>query len=94
MRKFFNLGPGRFVTRAQLRALWKTEFAAEQVDPERMAPSSSQGATSAKVKRSHEHNLQHFRQKRYQKQQREERLAAEARALIEEELKYIISRGR
>ena len=88
LRKFFNLGPGRLVTAAQLRALWKTEFAAEQVDPERMAPSSSQGSTSTKLKRSYEHNLQHFHRKRYEKQQREARQAAEAMALLEEESKY------
>jgi hypothetical protein len=85
LRKFFGLGAGRLVTAVQVRALWRQDFDASQVDPERMRPDSCGGAAAAKVKRSHEHNLQHFQQKRFRKQQRDAHAAAEARAVLEEE---------
>ena len=88
LRKFFGLGSGRLVTSTQLRALWRQDFDASAVDPERMRPESSTGDAAAKVKRSHEHNLQHLQLKRFRKEQREARKAAEALAVLEEELQH------
>ena len=90
LRKFFGLGPGRVVTAAKLRALWRQDFDASQVDPERMVPSNSGRATEVKVKSSHQHKLQLFHQKRYAKQRRDACKAVEAAAAIAEELQYAV----
>ena len=77
MRKFFGLGAGRLVTAKQLRALWRQDFDAGDLKPEKMMPSNGSRPSAAKVKLSYEHNLKRTNTKHFQKQQREAR-AAEA----------------
>jgi hypothetical protein len=93
LRKFFGLGEGRLVKAAALQGLWRKRFDAAEVKPAVLKPSSGKGgAAEPKVKRSHEHNLEHFRLKRQRARVREQREAEEIERKLEEDRKRVEKR--
>ena len=91
VRQFFQMGPGRLVSKAELRGLWKAEFDASAVNPSLVLPTGGARTAEDKVKRSQPHNLEHLQAKRAKANNREQRrlmagfeaLAAEAQRMSE-----------
>jgi hypothetical protein len=91
VRQFFRMGPGRLVSKAELRQLWKAEFDASAVKPTLVLPSGGARTAEDKLKRSQPHNLKHLQAKRAKVNSRVQRrlmasfeaLAAEAQRVSE-----------
>ena len=102
VRQFFGLGDGRLVSKAELRKLWKEDFEGSAVKPTVMLPGSGVRTVEAKLKRSHDHNLEVATAKRARENARKQRqmmasfeaLAAEAQRIRERATHHCMFIGR
>ena len=89
LRKFFGLGEGRLVPVSALQGLWRKQFDPAQVKPVILLPRGKESAAEPKLKRSHEHNLEHFAAKRRRVRVKEQRDAEEVEREVAEEWKRV-----